>query len=203
VKPVLKKFLSLVALLAVMPLLLIYYIFSAVGERDGMFTAQAQLLSLIPGKIGSYLRVAFFRHSMARCDSDCFIGFGVLFSQSDTDIHSGSYIGPQCNIGRCSIGKDCLLGSGVHILSGKSQHQFDDLATPIRDQGGRFEKISIGENSWLGNGAIVMANIGKHCIVAAGSVVVNEVEDYAIVGGNPARIIKSRAPRKDTATKPG
>lgn len=184
------------------PLLLIYIIFKSLGERDGLFTAMAQLLSLIPGKTGSYLRIAFFRHSMTRCDSDCFIGFAVLFSQSDTDIHSGSYIGPQCNIGRCSIGKDCLLGSGVHILSGKNQHHFEDLSIPIRDQGGRYEKISIGENSWLGNGAIVMANVGTHCIVAAGSVVVDDVEDYAIVGGNPAKVIKSRFPEKGTTTRP-
>jgi len=39
-----------------------------------------------------------------------------------------------------------------------------------------------------------MANIGRKCVVAAGSVVVSDVDDYQIVGGNPAKVIKQRQP---------
>jgi acetyltransferase-like isoleucine patch superfamily enzyme len=42
-----------------------------------------------------------------------------------------------------------------------------------------------------------MANVGKKCVVAAGSVVISDVPDYAIVGGNPAKVLGSRKP-KDT-----
>jgi acetyltransferase-like isoleucine patch superfamily enzyme len=85
-----------------------------------------------------------------------------------------------------------LLGSGVHILSGKQQHNFSDLQTPIRDQGGTFTPITIGEDTWIGNGAIVMANVGKKCVIAAGAVVTKDIPDFSIVGGNPATIIKMR-----------
>jgi acetyltransferase-like isoleucine patch superfamily enzyme len=54
--------------------------------------------------------------------------------------------------------------------------------------------VRIGEGSWVGSGAIVMADIGKHCVIAAGAVVTEAVPDYAIAGGVPARVIRSRLP---------
>jgi len=102
---------------------------------------------------------------MTHCEPEVVVSFGALFSQVDTEILSGTYIGPQCNIGSSRIGKNCLLGSGVHILSGKQQHSIDDLDTPIRDQG---------------------------CVVAAGAVVVNPIADRMVVAGNPAVIVKER-----------
>lgn len=165
---------------------------SLVLSKDSLFSAYAQLLSLIPGKFGSYLRTGFYRFTMTRCEPEAVISFLSIFSQQETEIAHGVYIGPQCNIGKCAIEKDVLLGSGVHIMSGKNQHNIDDLSTPVRDQGGQFDKVTIGENSWVGNGSLVMANIGKSCVVAAGSVVIHDVEDYAIVAGNPAKLIKMR-----------
>lgn len=160
--------------------------------KDRVFSTYSQLLSMLPGFLGNQLRLGFYRLTLNCCEHNVVISFATLFSQVDTDIYQGVYIGPQCNIGRCVIGKNSLLGSGVHVMSGKGQHNFADLDTPIKDQGGDFEKINIGEDSWIGNGALIMANIGKQTIVAAGSVVISDVPDYAIVGGNPAKIIKMR-----------
>lgn len=130
--------------------------------------------------------------SMTRCDRECAILFGTIFSQVDTEIGKGVYIGPNCNIGRCMIEDDCTIGSNVHILSGKKQHNFDDLDTPIQEQGGIFEKIVVGEDTWIGNCAVIMANVGKKCIIGAGSVVSKDVEDFSIVAGNPAKLIRKR-----------
>ncbi len=177
-----------------LPIILLYVLASvAVGQssRDSVFQSFMQFLSLAPGKIGSYQRNAFAHWVIKHWHWNSYIGFGALFSHTDTAIGEGVYIGPQCNIGKCSIGKDTLLGSGVHILSGKKQHDFACSDIPIRDQGGVFEKISISENCWIGNGAIVMASVGKGSIVAAGSVVVNDVPSGVIVGGNPAKVIKT------------
>ena len=84
------------------------------------------------------------------------------------------------------------MGSGVHILSGKQQHAISSLDTPIKDQGGKLTKIEIGDDCWIGNGAIIMANVGRQSIVAAGAVVVSPVEERVIVAGNPAAVIKNR-----------
>ena len=174
------------------PLTICYLLLRLLVNSDPLIASFSQLLSLLPGKSGSYLRAGFYRFTLAHCSPDAVIAFGTLFSQRDTEIGSGVYIGPQCNIGKCHIGSNTLLGSGVHIMSGKGQHNFDDLDTPIKDQGGVFEKISIGENSWIGNGALIMANIGKNCVIGAGSVVTSELPDNAIAAGNPAKIVKTR-----------
>ncbi len=187
-----KNLVHFVALVAVLPIYFLYSIASLLSSKDRAFTGYSQLMSLFPGLMGSYLRVAFYRLTMKQCEGDLMISFGTLFSQRDTELCEGLYIGPQCNIGKCRIEKNTLLGSGVHIMSGKGQHNFDDLETPIQEQGGNFESITIGEDCWIGNGSLIMANVGKKCIVGAGSVVTKDVPDYSIVAGNPAKIIKSR-----------
>jgi len=174
------------------PVYLSYHVMALFFNKDGLIPAYTQFLSLFPGQLGNYMRKVALHYILSECSTDCVISFGVLLSHQDTDIHEGVYIGPHCNVGRSSIGAHTLLGSGVHIISGKKQHNFDDLDTPIRDQGGLFEKVSIGEDTWIGNGALIMANVGNKCVIAAGSVVTQDVEDYSIVAGNPARVIKKR-----------
>ncbi len=190
-KNTLKKTLFLVAVILVAPLLLLFFIMRAVFGQ-GVFAAFSHFLSLFPGKLGSYFRVAFYRFTLTKCSPLTVIHFGTLFSQLDTEIEQGVYIGAQCNIGKSKIGCNTLIASGVHIMSGKGQHNFSDLVTPIQQQGGQFCKISIGEDCWIGNGALIMANIGKKSIVGAGSVVTKDVPDYSVVVGNPAKVVKSR-----------
>jgi acetyltransferase-like isoleucine patch superfamily enzyme len=178
--------------LVMLPVTCIYWVSALLLSKNAVFAGFSQILSILPGKIGALLRAGFYRFTTQYCHPNVLIGFGTLLSQSEVHLGRNTYIGPQCNIGKCKIGSDTLLGSGVHILSGKGQHNFEDLDTPIKDQGGTFEQIAIGDNCWLGNGAIVMANVGSHSVVAAGSVVINDVPEYAIVAGNPAKVIKMR-----------
>jgi carbonic anhydrase/acetyltransferase-like protein (isoleucine patch superfamily) len=51
--------------------------------------------------------------------------------------------------------------------------------------------VKIGRDTWIGEGAIVMANVGDRCIVASGAVVTSPVGDGQVVGGNPARVIRT------------
>lgn len=187
-----KSALSLIFTLLIMPLYLSYLVAGLVVCRDGLFSSYSQFMSLIPGKTGSYLRNSFYRLTMTRCDNGVVFSFGSIFSQRDTEIGGGTYIGPQCNFGSCAVGNDCLIGSGVHILSGKHQHAIDDLETPIREQGGKLTKVKIGKDCWIGNGAIIMSDVGDQCVIAAGAVVVDPVKDRSIVGGNPATVIRVR-----------
>jgi acetyltransferase-like isoleucine patch superfamily enzyme len=161
-------------------------------NKDTLFTAYSQFISLFPGKVGAFLRAAFYRVVMQSYDPSAHTSFATLFSQVNTKIASGVYIGPQCNIGKCNIGEDTLLGSAVHIMSGKQQHIFEDIDKLIREQGGVFAKINVGKNCWIGNGALVMANVGDDCIIAAGSVVISDIPNKSIVAGNPGKVIKTR-----------
>jgi acetyltransferase-like isoleucine patch superfamily enzyme len=192
VKSTLKLLLRLFFALFVLPFFVPYWLLTLVFNRDTVFAGASQCLSLLPGKIGNYYRLVFYQFAMQTCGKDTVISFATLFSQQGTELSDGVYIGPQCNIGLCKIDANCLVGSGVHIMSGKGQHNFSDLHTALKDQGGVFNKVTIGEDSWLGNGALILANVGKKSVVAAGSVVINDVPDFAIVAGNPAKIIKMR-----------
>lgn len=118
--------------------------------------------------------------------------FGVLFSQVDTEVGKSVYIGPSSNIGMCRIEDYCTLGSSVHVMSGRCQHSFDDLDKPMREQGGTYKKVVIGEDTWIGNGALIMANVGRKCVVGAGSVVTTDVDDFSVIAGNPARLVRKR-----------
>lgn len=191
-KNLIKQCLFLVSAIVVAPITILYFFFGLVLNKDSVLVTTCQLLALIPGKLGVYLRSGFYRFAFQYCSPDAVISFMVLFSQANTEIAKGVYLGPQCNIGLCSIGKNTLIGSGVHIMSGKGQHNFSELNTTIKDQGGSFQKVSIGENCWIGNGSMILADIGDNCIVGAGSVVINAVPAYSIIAGNPAKIIKNR-----------
>ena len=60
------------------------------------------------------------------------------------------------------------------------------------------KKVTIGNDVWLGANALIMpgVNIGDGAIIAAGAIVTRDVEPYAVVGGNPARVIKYRNKEK-------
>jgi virginiamycin A acetyltransferase len=192
VKRILKTAVDWISLLIVAPLYIVFFLPASTRGKDRSFWGMSQFLSLFPGLPGNYLRKNFYRLTMTRCDRECAILFGTIFSQRDTEIGKGVYIGPNCNIGKCRIESHCTLGSNVHVMSGKHQHYFDNPGLPVQEQGGVLEKVVVGEDTWIGNGALIMANVGKKCIIGAGSVVTGDVDDFSIVAGNPARIIGSR-----------
>ena len=187
-----KKIVSAACFIIVIPFYILYKLESFIIRTEQPFCGMSQLFSLIPGLIGEYLRREFYKLSLKKCSDDCCISFGSIFSHPTAEIGKGVYIGAYCTIGNVSLEKNVLLGSNVDITSGKKQHSFENLELPIKEQKRNFERITIGEDTWIGNGAIIMANVGKKCVVGAGSVVVEEVEDYSIAAGNPARVIKKR-----------
>ncbi len=180
------------ALIALPGILLFWLLGTVMRDRDSTLEMLSQFFSMFPGKPGNYIRAAFYHYTLPSCAIDATISFNTLLFQADTHIGSGVYIGPQGNIGKCTIGDNTLLGSAVHVMSGKNQHRFDDLTVPIKDQGGTYEQIHIGHDCWIGNGSLIMANIGNQCIIGAGSVVTEDLPDRVIAAGNPAKIIKRR-----------
>jgi maltose O-acetyltransferase len=97
-------------------------------------------------------------------------------------------------LGDVNIGDDLMLGPQVVMIS--YNHEYSDSAIPMRAQGAsRSRPITIGDDVWVGMRAMIMpgVTIGSHSIIAAGSIVTKDVPDWAIVGGNPAKIIKYRA----------
>ena len=111
-------------------------------------------------------------------------------------ISKGSEIGERCRISIANslkIGEKVLLSPNVYITD--CDHEYRNIDTPVIDQGivQRDQRVSIGEESYIGINAVIVGNvkIGKHCVIGANSVVTKDVPDYCVAVGSPARVIKS------------
>jgi acetyltransferase-like isoleucine patch superfamily enzyme len=93
-------------------------------------------------------------------------------------------------IGPVTIGNDIRLAQNI-TLSGLN-HNYEDINIPIHKQGVSTAPIHIEDNTWIGANVVVLAGVtvGKHSIVAAGSVVTKNIPPYSVAVGNPARVIK-------------
>jgi virginiamycin A acetyltransferase len=197
VKATIKASARLVALFIVLPVLVSYWLNSLLIGRNRALESASQLLSLLPGISGQYLRRAFLQRVLARCHSSVLVEFGTLFSQTGAVLEENVYVGPRCQLGHVHLERDVLLASGVQIPSGGKTHYFDDPARPIREQGGERCMVTIGAGSWVGTGAVVLADVGKGTVVAAGAVVTKPLPDSVIAGGVPAKVIRSRFEKVD------
>ncbi|PLT29515.1 sugar O-acetyltransferase [Peribacillus deserti] len=110
-----------------------------------------------------------------------------------SNIHTGEnfYANFNCvilDVCEVRFGDNCLLGPGVHIYT--AAHP---LNATERTAGLEFGKsVHIGDNVWIGGGAIINPGItiGNNAVIASGAVVTKDVQENTVVGGNPARVIK-------------
>ena len=88
------------------------------------------------------------------------------------------------------IGKNVLMAD--HVFISDNIHGYEDITLPIMDQPLVFKgKVYIGDNSWIGqNVCIIGAQIGKHCVIGANSVVTKDIPDYCVAAGAPARVVR-------------
>jgi virginiamycin A acetyltransferase len=158
--------------------------------RDPFFLFWGELFALLPGLPGHYIRKCFYFLTLHRCSLNCEIGFLTYIHDRRAQIGERVYIGTGVGIGWVSVGDGCLLASRVSVLSGRGQHELgpDGRLTPFDRSAAKH--IHIGENTWIGEGAIIMADVGSRCIVGAGSIVTKPVTCGFLVAGNPARSIR-------------
>lgn len=99
------------------------------------------------------------------------------------------------------IEETVLMADRIYITD--CDHNYFDVNKPIMYQGTRkLKKVRIGEGSWLGeNVCILGASVGKHSVIGANSVVINDIPDYCIAVGAPARVVKRYNKETDTWEK--
>ena len=138
-----------------------------------------------------YLTIIVRRKAKA-CGSNLYIGGTCRFS-------GNYYIGNNCNFNGMTVQGEGNLYIGNYFHSGvecmiiTQNHNYEGESIPY-DKTFIYKNIKIGDCVWFGNRVTVTGNvtIGEGAIIAAGAVVTKDVPDCAIVGGNPAKIIKYR-----------
>lgn len=185
------------AWLAVTPSVISFRVRARLMGADRALEGSTQAWALVPGLAGQYLRRAFLCRTLTSCARTALIEFGTLFSSASATIGERAYIGPRCHLGWALIEDDVLLAAGVHVPSGARTHGIDDLSVPIREQPTLKTPVRIGKASWIGSAAVVMADVGRDSVVAAGAVVTRAIPDATIAGGVPARVLRHREPRFD------
>jgi acetyltransferase-like isoleucine patch superfamily enzyme len=188
----LKRAGRLAARIIVVPAVICFWLGSYVIGRQKSFAGWSQAMSLIPGLAGVYLRRAFYSSVLQRCGDDACIQFGTIFSHPHLQIGCKVYVGAYCVIGDVTLDDDVLVGSQVSITNGSTQHGIQRLDVPIREQPGQWPRITIGRDTWIGDRAVVMADVGEHSVIGAGSVVNKPIPAFAVAVGCPARIIRDR-----------
>jgi len=134
----------------------------------------------------------------------------ILLDYHDIDVGVYSYGGcfdPMCIWPYTKIGRYCSFGSGVwrfnanHPTKFKSTHPYfyNPLCGHVEQELIHRSELVVGNDVWVGQNAIILARvrrIGDGAVIGAGAVVTKDVPDYAIVAGNPAKIIKYRFSEK-------
>lgn len=125
----------------------------------------------------------------------------VVVSTSLNDIGSYIKIGNNVGIGEFAylggaggleIGDDCIVGQ--YLSCHPENHIYSETDQLIRAQGITRKGIRIGRNCWIGSKVTILdgVEIGDGCVIAAGAVVTKSIPAYSVVGGVPAKVLKSR-----------
>ncbi|WP_224375496.1 acyltransferase [Clostridium perfringens] len=113
---------------------------------------------------------------------------------SRVEIGDNSDIGYKARLnGKVVIGEDVIMGPEVIVYT--TNHKINSIQVAIKYQGNTDEKqVKIGDGCWIGARVIILpgVTIGKGVVIGAGAVVSKNIPDYAVVVGNPAKIIKFR-----------
>ena len=188
-----KHLLNLLSQLLVLPLIIPCKLEEIIFSKNTelVFHICTHIIALLPGLPGAFLRRAFYSLTLDECSSHCHIGFGSIFSHRSTIVERHVYIGSYSIIGSAHLGEHCLIGSRVSILSGKALHVLgeDGMWTPYSAE--RLSQVKLKKNVWIGEGAIIIADIGEGSMVGAGSVITTNIKPHIIVTGNPARFVKN------------
>lgn len=136
----------------------------------------------------------YMKEVFAECGEDCYIELPFHANWGGHHVHFGSGIYANSNLtlvddGHIYIGDKVMIGPNVTIAT--AGHPINPK---LRERGLQFNKdVYIGENTWIGAGAIIVpgVRIGKNTVIGAGSVVTKDIPDNVVAVGNPCRVMRS------------
>ena len=135
----------------------------------------------------------YMREVFAECGENCYIELPLRANWGGRHLHLGSGIYANANLtlvddGHIYVGDRVMFGPNVIITTASHPVEPD-----LRARGLQYNKdIRIGENVWIGAGAILLPGIciGKNTVIGAGSVVTHDIPDDVVAVGNPCRVLR-------------
>ncbi|MCU0230567.1 MAG: hypothetical protein MUC67_04215 [Acidobacteria bacterium] len=195
-KRVLKAIAFALAVVLVSPLIVLARLEALFFGEDceRVFDSCKELLAIVPTPLGDYARQAFYWGACRRVHPFTRVAFGSILAHRNVEIAEGVVIGSFSIIGCARIGRDVLIAPQVSVLSGKYQHGKPQERGDHREVELTLQPVAIGAGSFLGQGALILADVGAGATVGAGSVVNRAVPDGVTVMGNPARRVSLDGP---------
>lgn len=160
--------------------------------KQVLYSLLNNILNILPphGKSLSF-RGSITSKFLHGCGNNLKMSSGVkIYNTDNLVVGNNVYIGLNCYIGggKVFLDDEVIIGPFCSIVAGN--HTLDNNSYRF----GKYDygTISIGRGTWLGSHCVITNNvtIGKGCLIAAGSVVTKNIEDYSIVGGVPAKLLK-------------
>jgi len=157
------------------------------------FPFLSAVLATLPFSTGWKLRCAIYGRILPQMGRRSVLHPGVVLEDPRTIIGEDVWISHYCYVDYAHIEDDVLIGPHAMILAGGRHHRTDRTDLPISRQGSNPKQpVVLGRGCWIGANATVMGSVGHDAIVGAGSVVTKPVAPFAVVAGNPARVLRIR-----------
>lgn len=120
----------------------------------------------------------------------------VAGGSGSVKIGERTHLGRNCvvsGLGGIEIGRGCAISSSVTMYS-NTNHYRSAPCIPILENETIYGKVTIGDDVWIGAGAVILpgVSVGDHAVIGAGAVVTRDVEPWLVVVGVPARVLKDR-----------
>jgi acetyltransferase-like isoleucine patch superfamily enzyme len=122
-------------------------------------------------------------------------GCKIRAHEGVVEIGAKSVLGQECTLScyqRISIGRECIIADRTMLID--FDHGAVEVERPIREQGIYKRDVRVGHNVWIGYGACILrgVTVGNNAIIGTLSVVTKDVPEDAVVGGAPARLLRTR-----------
>lgn len=164
----------------------------------GIFRYLPKSTTPMVGRLNKSLRRLCAKRLFKKSGAKLNVEQGAYFGNGN-DVEVGNYVGFGKNFKmlnrKLKVDDYLMMGEDVLFLGGNHSHERTDIPMGLQGSADGKTPLHIAGDVWIGARAIVLSGckkIGHGAIIGAGSVVTKDVPDYAIVGGNPAKVLKMR-----------
>ena len=185
-----KAFFFGIEFILALPFAVIFCILGWLGILSDRYSEVSMLAAHIPFYVGEHVRYLYYKSTLKKVGHHVTFKYGSFCQYHNISIGDRVLIGYYNALARVNIGDDVLIGGFVSFISGRKVHSFEESNKKINEQKGLIEWITVGSDVWIGTHSVIAADVGNHCVVGTGSVVVKPVENNSIYAGNPAKLIR-------------